>query len=164
MPTGIVTALTGTSSEIASTTADTFTLDDVYKTQGSLPARYRNQPGTAWMANNLIYNKVRQFDTAGGAGLWETVGNDRPSQLLGRPIMESEDMDGTIDATQNNRVLLFGDFDNFVIVDRIGMTVEFIPHLFHVANNRPSNQKGWLAYLRHGSDSVNDSAFRMLNS
>ena len=41
-------------------------LADVYTLQGSLPARYRSN--ASWLANNLIYNKVRQFDTAGGAG------------------------------------------------------------------------------------------------
>jgi HK97 family phage major capsid protein len=164
MPTGIVTALTGTASEIAAATADTFAIADVYALQASLPARYRNMPSTAWMANNLIYSRVRQFDTAGGAGLWATIGQDRPDTLLGKPVIESEDMDGVLNATQNNYIAIFGDFDNYVIADRIGMTVEFIPHLFSPTNLRPTNQRGWLAYVRHGADSVNDAAFRMLNS
>lgn len=162
-PTGIVTALTGTASEVAATTADTFALADVYKLQASLPARYRSMPSTAWMANNLIYSQIRQFDTAGGSGLWETIGNGLPAQLLGRPIMESENMDGVVNATQNNYLAIFGDWDNYVIADRIGMTVEFIPHLFGT-NRLPTNQRGWLAYVRHGADSVNDAGFRMLNA
>jgi HK97 family phage major capsid protein len=162
MPTGIITALVGTSSIVTSATTDTFAIADVYSTQASLPARYRNMPSTSWLANNLTYSKIRQFDTAGGAGLWTTIGNDRPTTLLGKPIMESEDMDGVINATQENYIAVFGDFDNYVIADRIGMTVEFVPHLFG-ANRRPTNQRGWLAYVRHGADSVNDGAFRMLN-
>lgn len=163
MPTGIVTALTGTSSVVTSTTTDVFALGDLYKVHGALPARYRNMPSTAWMGNTLTYNLIRQFDTAGGAGLWATLGDGTPDRLLNKTVIEAEDMDGTINAGADNYTLIFGDFSNFVIADRIGTTVEFIPHLFHTANNRPSGQRGWLAYVRHGSDSVSDGSFRLLN-
>jgi HK97 family phage major capsid protein len=163
-PTGIVTALVASSPTVivTSTTTDTFALADIYKVQGALPARYRNMPTTGWLGNTLTYNRVRQFDTAGGAGLWAYVGDGTPQQLMNKTVLESEDMDGVIDASAENYVLVFGDFSNYVIADRIGMTVEFVPHLFG-ANNRPTNQRGWLAYVRHGADSVNDGAFRLLN-
>lgn len=162
-PKGLVTALDGTSAEISPATPETFALADVYGTYDALPARYRGRG--SWLANNLIYSKVRQFDTSGGNGLWETVGNGRPSNLLGRPVGEAEAMDGTINpaATADNFVLAFGDFANYVIADRIGFTVEFIPHLFHTSNNRPSGQRGWLAYYRVGADVVNPGAFKLLN-
>lgn len=162
-PTGIVTALAGTSSEINAATDDTFALADVYALQGSLPARYRSN--ASWLANNLIYNRIRQFDTNGGAGLWSTLGEDRAPALLGRRVLEAEAMDGAIGVSGavSNFVAVFGDFSNYVIADRIGMTVEFIPHLFHTGNNRPSGQRGWYAYARVGADSVNDGAFRLLD-
>jgi HK97 family phage major capsid protein len=162
-PFGIVTALAGTSSEINAAADDTFAIGDVYTLQGALPARYRAD--AAWLANNGIYNLVRRFDTAGGAGLWTYLGNDRPVELLGRPALEAEGMDGTVTTTGavSNFILVFGDFSNYVIADRIGMTVEFIPHLFHVTTNRPSGQRGWYAYFRVGADSVNDGAFRLLD-
>ncbi|WP_293308872.1 phage major capsid protein [Mycolicibacterium sp.] len=162
-PKGIVTALDGTSAEISPATAETFALADVYGTYDALPARHR--ASGSWLANNLIYSRIRQFDTSGGAGLWETVGNGRPSQLLGRPVGEAEAMDGSINAaaTADNFVLLFGDFSNYVIADRIGMTVEFIPHLFATGNNRPSGQRGWFAYYRVGANVVDPGAFKLLN-
>ncbi|GHH87821.1 phage major capsid protein [Streptomyces capitiformicae] len=160
-PTGIVTALTGTSSEINAATDGTFALADVYALDDALPARYR--ANASWLANRAIYNDIRQFDTSGGAALWERLGADVPNQLLGRPAYEAEDMDGSITAAATNFVLVYGDFTNYVIADRIGMTVEFIPHLFHTSNNRPSGQRGWYAYYRVGADSVNDGAFRMLD-
>ncbi|MFI8254085.1 phage major capsid protein [Streptomyces filamentosus] len=159
-PTGIVTALTGTSSVVTSTTTDTFASGDVYKLDGALPGRYR--PNAAWLANRNIYNAVRQFDSAGGTNLWERIGADMPPQLLGRSALEAEDMDGTITAAADNPVMVYGDFSNYVIADRIGMTVEFIPHLVG-ANRRPTGQRGWYAWYRVGADSVNDGAFRMLN-
>ncbi|MEU9861325.1 phage major capsid protein [Streptomyces sp. NPDC047971] len=161
-PTGIITALAGGSSEVAPTTAETFAVADIYKLDQALPARYR--ANGSWMANRAIYNLVRQFDTEGGADLWERLGADVPPMLLGRPALEAEDMDGAFNpaASADNFVLLFGDFEHYVIADRIGMTVEFLPHLVG-ANNRPTGQRGWYAYYRVGADSVNDAAFRLLN-
>ena len=66
-PTGLITALDGTSAEHAPATAETFALADVYSVQGALPARHR--ANASWLANNLIYNRIRQFDSSGGAGL-----------------------------------------------------------------------------------------------
>ncbi|MFF5795797.1 phage major capsid protein [Streptomyces albogriseolus] len=161
-PTGIVTALAGTSSVVTPTTAETFAAADIYKLDGALPARYRT--GASWLANRSIYNLVRQFDTNGGAQMWERIGADVPPQLLGRPALEAEDMDASFDpaAAGDNHLVVYGDFSNYVIADRVGMTVEFIPHLVG-ANRRPTGQRGWYAYYRVGADSVNDAAFRMLN-
>lgn len=162
-PTGIVVALTGTSSEINAAADDTFAIGDVYTLEGALPARYRAR--ASWLANNSIYNLVRRFDTSGGGGFWTNLGQGRPNELLGRPALECEGMDGTVTTTGavSNYILIFGAFENYVIADRIGMTVEFIPHLFHTGNNRPSGQRGWYAYTRMGADSVNDGGFRMLD-
>ena len=161
-PTGIVTALAGTASEINAAADDTFALADVYTIQGGLPQRFR--ANASWLANNSIYNRIRQFDTTGGSALWERIGADRPGLLLGRSAYESESMDGTVTTTGavSNFILIFGDFNNFVITDRVGMSVEFIPHLFGT-NRRPTGQRGWYAHFRTGSDSVLDGAFRMLD-
>jgi HK97 family phage major capsid protein len=158
-PFGIVTALQGVAGSVVSaTTNDAFVAADVYKLDEALPARYRAR--ASFLANRAIYNDIRQFDTSGGGALWERIGNGMPNQLLGRPAYEAEGMDGAI-ATGDDYVLVFGDFDNYVIADRIGTTVEFIPHLFG-DNHRPTGQRGWYAYFRVGADSVNDGAFRLL--
>lgn len=158
-PTGIVTALTGGASVVASAGADLYAIADLYATQAGLPARYR--PGASWLANNAIYNLTRQF--AEPSGFWSDLSEDRAALLLGKPALESEDMDGTLSAGADNLVLIYGDFSNYVIADRVGMTVETIPHLFATANNRPSGQRGFYAFYRLGADSVNDGAFSMLN-
>lgn len=162
-PTGIVTALTGTSSVVNALADDTFAIADVRNLQGQLPARYR--PNASWLANNLIYNLVRGFDTYGGGSFWGDQIGDRPPTLMNRSVYEAEAMDGTIttSGSVHNYAMIFGDFSNFVITDRLGMAVEFIPTLFSTSNNRPSGQRGWFAYYRVGSDSVSDGAFRMLD-
>lgn len=161
-PTGIVTALTGTSSVVNAGTDDTFALADVYKVRDALPAKWRRR--ASWLANNAIYSKVRQFDTSGGGGFWTNLNGDRPPLLMGRNAIEAEAMDDTITTSgaAHNYSLIFGDFSNFVIARRLGMTVELIPHLFG-ANRRPTGQRGWVAWYRVGSDSINDNAFRMLD-
>jgi HK97 family phage major capsid protein len=172
-PVGIVTAIAGTASEINAATDDIFAIGDVYTLEAALPPKYRlavldgsmQTSRASWVANHAIYNKIRQFDTQGGAGLWETLGAGLPARLLGYPAYEASDMDGVINTSGavSNFVLLIGDFRHYVIVDRVGLNVEFIPHLFHTSNNLPSGQRGWFAYWRVGADSVNDDAFRLLD-
>lgn len=158
-PNGIVSALTGVAaSTVASTTADTFAFNDMYKVYGALPMRYRRR--AAWLANNLFWNSVRQ--TAPTNTTWNDPGGDRQASFLGRPVAEAEAMDGVINATVDNLMAIFGDFENYVIADRIGMTVDFIPHLFG-ANRRPTGQSGWFAFYRVGADCVNTGAFRVYN-
>jgi HK97 family phage major capsid protein len=160
-PQGIVTALVASSPSVvvSAVTNNAFVAEDVYALDEDLPARYRFR--ASWLAHRAVYNDIRQFDTSGGGALWERLGADVPPLLLGKRAYESEAMDGAL-ATADDYALIFGDFDNYVIADRIGTTVEFIPHLFHADNNRPSGQRGWFAYYRVGADSVNDGAFRLL--
>lgn len=161
-PTGIVTALVASSPTVIvnSASANAFATADVYALDTALPNRF--QANAAWLANHGTYNLIRQFDTGGGNALWERIGAGQPGELLGRPALESEDMDATYGSGENY-TLIYGDFENYVIADRIGMTVEFIPHLLHTSNNRPSGQRGWYAHYRVGADSVNDGAFRILD-
>lgn len=155
-PFGIVTALTGVGSVELTQGTNTFPITSVYGLDNALPARYRGN--ASWLAHRGIYNVIRQFDSAGGAGLWVQLPDDVPGQMIGRKAYEAEAMVST--TTTGSRNIIYGDFSNYVIADRIGMTVEFIPHLVGT-NRRPTGQRGWYAYYRVGADSVNDGAFRM---
>lgn len=161
-PFGIVTALTGTGSEISSITVDTFAIADVFAIDEALPVKYRRR--ATWHGHRAVANAIRQFDTTGGAALWERMQGDVPANLLGKPWFENEAMDSTPEtAAADNRILIFGDFRNYVIADRVGATLELVPHLFDTTTNRPSGQRGLFGWARGGADSVNDGAFRMLN-
>ena len=81
--------------------------------------------------------------------------------VLGKPVLESSEMDSGI-GTGTDNALVIGDFKNYLIADRVGLSVELIPHLFDVTNNRPTGQRGWYAWWRVGADSINDAAFRLL--
>lgn len=163
-PAGLITRLAASpTAEILSASATAFGLADLYTMEGSLPARYRRR--ASWLANNSLYNLTRQFDTSGGAALWARLGEGRPDGLLGRPAYEAEAMDGTVETGTDNYVLVFGDFQYYVIADRIGMTVEFVPHLFggSDATHYPTGQRGWFAYYRVGADVTHAGGFRLLN-
>ena len=63
------------------------------------------------------------------------------SRLLSRPIYELSNMDSTVTTSGavSNFILVYGDFSNFVIADRIGSTMEFIPNLVGT-NRRPTGR------------------------
>ena len=95
--------------------------------QSALPAHYR--PQASWLASNLCYSKIRQFDQFGGAGWWSNLTEERPAQLFARDALEAEAMSPNI--ASGNKLLLFGDMQCFYIVDRLGgQATELIPHLF----------------------------------
>lgn len=161
-PTGLITALVaaGGSTIVTSATTDTFAVADVYALDDALPERF--SLNASWLAHRRIYNKMRQFDTNGGAALWGQLADGIKADLLDQPDYRAEAMDGTINASQENYVLVKGDFSNYVVVDRIGTTLSYIPHVFG-ENGRPTGQSGWYAYFRTGGDVVNPGAFRLLN-
>jgi HK97 family phage major capsid protein len=67
---------------------------------------------------------------------------DNPPMLLGRPMYENSNMNGTVNAaaTKNNHPLLYGDFaSGMVIANRLGRTLELVPHLFGAADAQPAS-------------------------
>lgn len=161
-PTGIVTSLVASGTEVVTGTgSEALAAADIYKLQNALPPRF--QPRAAWNANLAVLNTIRQFETSNGAKMFPEL-QANPPMLLGRNVFENSNMDGAIDAsaTANNYVALYGDFSQFVIVNRIGSTIELVPHLFG-SNHRPTGQRGALLWFRTGSDVVVPNAFRLLN-
>lgn len=155
-PNGVVAKL-GAGSQVQTAGVTTFAVGDLYKVKGALPARFRGN--ASWMAEDTIYSLTRQFDTSGGASLWAQLGEDRPEKLIGKPAYENTAMDSAI--TANKLIAMYGDFKEFLIVDRIGMIIELIPHLFG-ANGRPTGQRGMYAIWRNTSKILTDNAFRLL--
>jgi HK97 family phage major capsid protein len=141
-------------------------VSDVYRVMQALPPRYR--AGAVWLAELSTINTIRQFATANNYhGFLTDLAGDTPPVLLGKRLFESSDMDAFADidtaATEDNHVLLYGNFDHYVIVDRIGLALEFIPTLVGGSANFPTGERGWFAYWRVGADSIVDDAFRVLN-
>jgi HK97 family phage major capsid protein len=163
-PFGILTALdANTNVEVTPTTDGAFGAVDVNKVWGALPDRYK--ANATWVMNHDVGNEVSSFSTS-GMGSFYTVdlSQGNAPQLKGRPVEFASYFPDFTGTTGASNILVVGDFRNYVIVERLGMSVELVPHLFDVTNNRPTGQRGWFAYARHGADSVNDLGFRLLQN
>ena len=146
-PQGLIAA-GGATAVVSSATTAVFAVADLYSLQAALSPRYR--ANASFVMNLAAGNKIRQFDTSGGASLWTQLQFGSPADLLGRPAYEWSDYSSAV-TTSGSTIVTFGDFNYFGIVDRVGLNVEFIQHLFATANNRPSGQRGLYAYWRNST-------------
>lgn len=164
-PQGIITALSAnTNVRVRLATAGTLATADPYAAWKALPQKYRRR--AAWMMSVGVNNAVRQLGTA---NVFHAFTENLPAEwadiLFGKAVRESPYMaDTPASSTSNEGLAVVGDWQNFVIARRGGMSVELVPQLFHTANNRPSGQRGWFAYARIGSGSANDLGFRLLTN
>lgn len=161
-PKGLITAVAADSGSIVTPgTAETFAAADVYSVQNALPARH--QAAAQWAANLAVINDCAQFETTNGALMFPQVGSV-PSVLLRKPLSELSSMDGAFDktATANNYLLVYGDFSNYVIADRVGSQVQMVPVVVG-DNGRPTGERGAYFRWRTGADCTNTDAFRLLN-
>ena len=158
-PKGIVTAATTT---VTTAAVATYAIADIYALQAAIPPRFRGPlaKGLGLVANVAIINKTRQFDTAGGSSYWTNLGAAAPARVLDIQVYESTTMVGT--TTTASKIAVAGDFSQFYIVDRVGMTVMYEPMVKDTATGRPTGQAGWYGYWRTGSDAVVPGAFRTL--
>jgi HK97 family phage major capsid protein len=167
-PTGIITALdANTNVEVAVTTDGSFGVVDVYKVWKSVPEKWRLR--ASWLMSVDVNNLIRQMGTANvyhGATVDLTAG--AADVILGKQVYESSYFpDFTGSTTTAANTLVVGDFSNYLIARRGGMSVEFVPTLFQQQTagsgfGLPTGQRGWFAYARVGGNSINDLAFRIL--
>jgi HK97 family phage major capsid protein len=161
-PRGIITALdANTNVEVAVTTSGAFGDVDVYATWAKLPQKYRRT--ASWMMSASVMNKVRQMGTVSGMHAF-SVNITQPAieTIMGRPVYDNAYFADSTSGAAN--ICVVGAFDNFVIAQRTGLTVELIPHLVGTSGHRPTGQRGLFAYGRVGSNSANDLGFRLLQS
>ena len=145
----------------ASAGSNTFTEPDLYALIQKVAYRYRNRG--VWMGNEIIFDKVRQFNVASAGSVWVQLSADRPGTILGRQAYGNPQVDGTYGSGENY-VMLYGDIrEAYTIVDRVGMVVEPVQHLFGSSNNLPNGMRALYAYWRTGARVVNSGAVAVLN-
>lgn len=157
-PQGIVTGLTSAQEVLDGGAFTSQSLYDLESGSDGLDPDWR--ANARWLGNKSVYNLIRRFDTAGGADLWERLANGLPSQLIGYPVAEASRMS----AAPTGRYLILGDFSEFLIVDRVGMSVELIPHIFGSARRMPTGQRGIYARWRNTTKIIVPGAFRVLKA
>jgi HK97 family phage major capsid protein len=160
-PVGIITALVAAGgSTVIATGTNVLAQGDLYANQAALPARWR--PNAKWMMALPTLNGYRQLPQATGLN-YSVVNDDGPRpKALGWDIYENSNMDATLTGAAADYLVLSGDFKQFAIVDRIGASIEVIPHLLGV-NRRPTAQRGFYLHWRAGSDVLIPDAFRLSN-
>jgi HK97 family phage major capsid protein len=169
-PWGIFTAIDQTSaSEVTPTTDGSFGGVDVFKVWNALPERWRRN--ATWVMSVHVESAIRQFAAAAGSSsAYFTVDltQDGVSRINGRPVVVTDyapTFSGSVPGTTGpQNILVVGDFRQYVVAQRAGMSIEQIPHLFHTSNNLPSFQRALAAWARVGMDSVADPAFRLLQN
>jgi HK97 family phage major capsid protein len=156
-PVGIIAGL-GTAYQVSTAGTATLAAGDVYALQEALGPRF--QPNATFMSSNTIGNRVYRLVPAGSTTEPVLMNADRTS-VLGRPYRENSAMVTTV--TSASKVLLYGDIAaGFAIIDRVGMSVELVPHLFGSGNRFPTGQRGALAWWRTTSQILVPQAIRLL--
>lgn len=163
-PFGIFTALdANTNVEVVVTTDGAFGAVDIDRVWAALPERFRSR--ATWLMNVDVENEIRAFGSGTATSRFtvdQTAGGI--SLLNGRPVALTDYAPLFTGTTGASNILVVGDFSNYIVAQRAGMSVELIPHLFDVTNNRPTGSRGWFAWARVGGDSVVDNAFRLLQN
>jgi HK97 family phage major capsid protein len=173
VPLGVVPGAGATSRVAPTATGTAFNgtaaIPDVYNLQAALPARFRKAPGATWMGNISILNKVRALDLYGGGSFWANFTSDTPSSLLGQPIYEASDMSATSTGTSaasgsGSTTLLYGDFGQFIICDRVGVSMLYDPLIKGTGASAqlPAGEAGWYMFWRTSSAVATTAAFRYL--
>ena len=163
-PTGIFTALanaTNNPAHVVVTTSGALGAVDTRAAWSSLPERFR--PRATWVMSPTVLSKVSAFGN--GLALSDFTVNllaDGTSVLTGRPVVISDYAPGFTGTTGAANVAVIGDFNQFIYVQRAGMQVELVQHLFDPTSGRPTGNRGWVAYARHGHDVVAPNGFRLL--
>jgi HK97 family phage major capsid protein len=154
----------------------TLAATDAYAVEAALPIRHRM--GAAWFMNRAIIRAFQALETSNGqlfGGLnYAAVGYPQNSivgatglELLRYPIVESPSMPSVYAGAGDDlksMALLVNLKASYVIVDRIGMSVEFVPHLFHADGKLPIGARGLYALWRNGAEVVNLDGGRILTS
>jgi HK97 family phage major capsid protein len=137
----------------------TYAVGDPWLLKAAIPARFLNT--ATFAASPAIWDKTYRFVAQGSTTEPRQFSDgDRGGDFLGRPKIEWSSMVST--TTTGSRIIVAGDFSNFVIVDRIGASIELVPLLMGATNRFPTGQRGAYFYSRVGSGVLNPGAFAYL--
>lgn len=117
-PTGIRTYTYTTISQAGANLA----ADDLIDLFYTLGSQYRRNG--YWLMNNSVIASVRKLVDGQGRYLWTDGLNDAPASILGRPVLEQNDIPTNLGAGTDESEIFFGDLSYYAIGDRQSMAVE----------------------------------------
>jgi len=118
----------------------------------AIASQYRNT--AIHVMNRTTQRDVRKLKDGDGRYMWQPgLVAGQPATLLGFGVYESESIDSI---AANARVIIFGDWKNgYIIVDRVGMTVERVSDTTTVGQN----QVALFGRRRYGGNCVGPWSF-----
>jgi HK97 family phage major capsid protein len=149
----------------------TANIPDIYALQAGLPPRFRKSAGACFMGNIVFLNRIRGLDQYGGGAFWTNLTTDTPPSLLGQPVYEASDLQGTVTTGTSaasgtaSITMLYGDFSNFIIADRVGVSMLYDPLIKGTGASAqlPAGEAGWYMFWRTSSQLGTTAAFRYLS-
>jgi HK97 family phage major capsid protein len=137
--------------------AAAFVLGDVYKLKQAIPPWFL--ASSTFVAAPQIWDTTYRF--VGGNSTEPLLLSTRDGAVLGIRKVELSTMVTT--TSTGSKIMMAGDFrTGFLIGDRLGGSVELIPHLFGSANRFPTGRRGVVAIWRTGSGVVAANALSYL--
>jgi HK97 family phage major capsid protein len=155
-PRGILTALT-TAARVQTDVAATLDIDDVWDIKGQMGST-RFAGSLRWAANPGMFDRIYRMTPSGSTTEPQAMPT-REGPLMGIDKFEPSTMANA--TTTGTKVAVLGDWSHYVIADRIGATIELVPHVFG-ANQRPTGQRGLYFYWRTGTALLAEAAFKYL--
>ena len=154
----------------------TLTAANAYAMEAALPIRHRQN--AVWFMGRAMIRAWQALETTGGqlfgGQYYNAVSYPRNSavgatglELLRYPIIEAPSAETAYAGAGDDLhvITLLADIKaGYTIVDRVGMNVEFVPHLFHADGKLPIGVRGLYAMWRNGASVVNVDAGRLLIS
>jgi HK97 family phage major capsid protein len=143
---------------------------DAYLVEAALPLRHRRN--AAWFMGRDVIRVFQALETTGGqlfgGQYYNAVGYPQNNPggntglaMLRYPIWETPDAPAFVAATDDLVIAALVDPKAFYIIDRAGMSVETIPHIFD-GDGKPTGQRGIYAYWRNTAKPANVDAGRRL--
>lgn len=112
--------------------ASALTADGLIDLSYGLHSQYRQN--AVYVGARLTHRDVRKQKDGNGDYLWERgLQRGEPMLLLSAPFLESEAMPAV---AANSHPIVYGDLSGYMIVDRVGMTVERVTDTTTVGTNK----------------------------
>ena len=171
VPTGLFTAMssqTTSPAHVKVTSAGSLVANDVRAVFAALPERY--QLSASWLMSPSMVQAVAALAAPSvSSGLaphdYVPASQGQPARLLGRPVLVSSYAPSYANATNGQfNWCVVGDFSRYLVVNRLGASLELISLLPDQATGRPTGQRSYFYQARWGAGPVDDQAFRILSN
>jgi HK97 family phage major capsid protein len=140
-----------TTQRVQTATTATFAYADLWTLKQSIPVRFLAD--SAVVMNPITLDTTYQLSPSGSTTLALLMPQGRNGPLTGMPTAQLSTL--ATGATTGTKIAVSGNFKKgFLITDRLGAQVEYIPMLFGPANRYPTGQRGLYLFWRTGSTTI----------